>query len=707
MPSPNRAARAVSTSLLAAALVAVPVCAQAAAAPAAALPTAQAAAPTAVQPAAAPERAVKTLVVGIDGASFDFLEPAGMPTLAGLRAAGLTASSNLYAQPMAGTISGAGWSSIATGVWPDKHRVVDNSFSDPNYAEYPDYLTRIEAAAPERETLVVGTWTPIPQTVFGPAVDERVAGGNDAGTTAKVVQALSTGDPDDVFVHLDEVDGAGHSVGTNGTAYGEALRRADAQLGEILAAIDARATRAAEDWLVVVTADHGHTPTGGHGGNSAAERKTFVIAAGPGIEAGSVRHDVKITDIAPTVLAADGIANDPAWGLDGTALGELEGDDFDTLRPVLKPQQDETRPGAGVLGWTHEAPSGWTIDNSKMPAGGVAEWAGWSFATDDFWTGAERGQMRETSVRNRDVFAVADSDEWDDKTHDPGQFDSTLVSPAYPLSGAATATLAYATNYFIDGPQSAEVSVSFDGGEPQSLKNYRIDTNRFERLEFEVPAGARAAQFRFHYTGTNSAFWTVDQVRLEQDAAPAITAPGAPTGVTATAGDGRIAVSWTAPESDGGAPITGYTATATPVAAAPAAETAGADASVLAAAAPLSCTTTGTACTIGGAVNGSAYTVRVVAANEAGTSADSEPSAEVTPTAATTPVDPGTGGGTGGTGGGSTGGGSGSAGSGADASGSLAATGTEWALPLAGLAAAGLLGGLGLLAARRRRPSAG
>ncbi|MFK4731117.1 alkaline phosphatase family protein [Agromyces mediolanus] len=705
MPSPNRAARAVSTSLFAAALLAAPVCAQAAAAqPAAAQPAAApaSAAASALQPAAPAERTTKTLVVGIDGASFDFLEPAGMPTLAGLRAAGLTASSNLYAQPMAGTISGAGWSSIATGVWPDKHRVVDNSFSDPNYGEYPDYLTRIEAASPERQTLVVGTWTPIPQTVFGPAVDERIAGGNDAGTTAKVVQALSTGDPDDVFVHLDEVDGAGHSVGTNGTAYGEALRRADAQLGEILAAIDGRPTRAAEDWLIVVTADHGHTPTGGHGGNSPAERKTFVIAAGPGIEAGSVRNDVKITDIAPTVLAADGIASDPAWDLDGTALGELEGDDFDALRPLLKPQQDETRPGAGVLGWTHEAPAGWTIDNSKMPAGGVAEWAGWSFATDDFWTGAERGQMRETSVRNRDVFAVADSDEWDDKTHDPGQFDSTLVSPAYPLTGATTATLAYATNYFIDGPQSAEVSVSFDGGEPQSLKNYRIDTNRFERLEFEVPAGARAAQFRFHYTGTNSAFWTVDQVRLEQDAAPAITAPGAPTGVTATARDGRIDVSWTAPESDGGSPITGYTATAAPVATGAAARAA--DASALAAA-PLSCTTGGTSCTIAGAVNGTAYTVRVVAANEAGASADSEPSAEVTPKAATTPpVDPGTGGGTGGTGGSTGGTGSGS---GTDASGSLASTGTEWALPLAGLAAAGLLGGLGLLALRRRRPSAG
>lgn len=507
MPSPNRAIRAVSTSFLAAALVAAPICAQAASAAPAEAPTAG-------------SKTAKTLVVGIDGASFDFLAPADMPNLDALRAAGLTAASNLYAQPMAGTVSGAGWSSIATGVWPDKHRVVDNSFTNPNSAQFPDYLTRVEAAAPDRATLVVGTWTPIPQTVFGPAVDERIAGGDDAGTTAKAVAALSTGDPDDVFVHLDEVDGAGHSVGTNGAAYGAALKRADAQLGEILAAVESRATRADEDWTVIVTADHGHTPTGGHGGSSPAERKTFVIAAGPGIAAGSIRNDVKVVDIAPTVLAADGIATDPAWNLDGTAIGELQADDFDALRPALQGKVDETRPAAGVLGWTHTTPEGWSIDNSKMPTGGVAEWAGWSFATDEFWTNVELGQRRETSVRSRDVFAVADSDEWDDKSHAAGQFDSTLVSPAYPLTGAATATLAYATNYFIDGPQSAQVSVSFDGGAPQSLKAYSANTNTNERLAFDVPAGARTAQFRFHYTGTNSAFWTVDRVFLEQDAAP-------------------------------------------------------------------------------------------------------------------------------------------------------------------------------------------
>jgi hypothetical protein len=40
--------------------------------------------------------------------------------------------------------------------------------------------------------------------------------------------------------------------------------------------------------------------------------------------------------------------------------------------------------------------------------------------------------------------------------------------------------------------------------------------------------------------------------------------PGAPTAVTATAGNAQVGVSWTAPVSVGGSVITGYTATASP-----------------------------------------------------------------------------------------------------------------------------------------------
>ncbi|WP_326656630.1 hypothetical protein [Streptomyces sp. NBC_00385] len=150
-----------------------------------------------------------------------------------------------------------------------------------------------------------------------------------------------------------------------------------------------------------------------------------------------------------------------------------------------------------------------------MPSGGVTEWRGWSFATDEFWTGAEPGQGRETNVRARNVFAVADSDEWDDKDHGAGPFDSTLIGPTYSVPADGTFTAAYVTDYRVDGPQTGDVHVSWDGGEPQLLTSYRSDVNRAERLKVSAPAGADTFRLRFRYTGTNSAFWTVDRVEIQ------------------------------------------------------------------------------------------------------------------------------------------------------------------------------------------------
>ncbi|OXZ00196.1 hypothetical protein BEK98_01385 [Streptomyces diastatochromogenes] len=74
--------------------------------------------------------------------------------------------------------------------------------------------------------------------------------------------------------------------------------------------------------------------------------------------------------------------------------------------------------------------------------------------TDEFWT--QRDQNRECNVRARNVFAVADGDEWSDKAL-TGTFDSTLVSPAYPLTGGGTATLTYTTYYRQEPPQKGPV----------------------------------------------------------------------------------------------------------------------------------------------------------------------------------------------------------------------------------------------------------
>jgi hypothetical protein len=92
--------------------------------------------------------------------------------------------------------------------------------------------------------------------------------------------------------------------------------------------------------------------------------------------------------------------------------------------------------------------------------------------------------------------------------------------------------------------------------------------------------------------------------------APAMTVPGAPTGVTARVQNGDVLVSWTAPADDGNSAITGYTVVSSP-----------AGASVSAA---------DTSVQVSGLVAGTAYTFTVTATNAVGTGPASDPSNSVT-----------------------------------------------------------------------------
>ena len=95
------------------------------------------------------------------------------------------------------------------------------------------------------------------------------------------------------------------------------------------------------------------------------------------------------------------------------------------------------------------------------------------------------------------------------------------------------------------------------------------------------------------------------------------TVPGAPTGGRRHGGQGQVALTWTAPASNGGSAITGYRVTPF--------------IGTTAQTAMLTGSTATTSFTVTGLTNGTAYTFTVAAINAVGTGADSAASAAVTP----------------------------------------------------------------------------
>ena len=287
----------------------------------------------------------KVLVVGMDGLRYDRLtrSPSTAPVLHALMATGAVGTSLLpYGraddEPSTGTAytdSGPGWSSILTGVWPERHGVTGNDFKGADYARYPDFMTRAARARPGLRTAAAVSWPALVRRgTLGRAIGRRVRHNGesrgyetaDRRVARTALRWLTTSDPDVLFVYFGATDEAGHDTGPLSPAYDRALLAQDAHLGRLLEAIDARASdprRAEERWTVLVTTDHGHLDSGGHGGDSRAEREVFVVLAEPGGPArpGGTRLDTpRLIDIAPTVLDRLGIPVDPAWGLQGRVL---------------------------------------------------------------------------------------------------------------------------------------------------------------------------------------------------------------------------------------------------------------------------------------------------------------------------------------------------------------------------------------------------
>lgn len=274
------------------------------------------------------------LVIGIDGLRPDALKQARTPHLDRLRREGAYADKVEILAPRPthnDTVSGPGWSTILTGVWSDKHGVLDNEFKGANYAEYPHFFARLKAAQPQAHTVSLVTWKPIQEKIVTAAdVSEylELKGGSraqrDERLARRAAELLTASDPTAMFAYLLQVDEAGHEFGFHPSVpqYVEAIENADACVGTIMAALQKRRSFAGEDWLIIVCTDHGGRGTSHSQGHDYPEvRNVFLILHGATIAPGTVLGErAYLPDVAVTALTHLGVPIDPAWKLDGRSL---------------------------------------------------------------------------------------------------------------------------------------------------------------------------------------------------------------------------------------------------------------------------------------------------------------------------------------------------------------------------------------------------
>ncbi|PCC33092.1 alkaline phosphatase family protein [Brachybacterium alimentarium] len=277
----------------------------------------------------------KALFVGFDGVRDDVLRALAPPAVQDLASHGRWWTTTLPDVDVAPTVTAVGWSTLLTGVWPSTHKVSGNEDEFHLLHRYPSVLTRAYSADREIRTyaaasaLIFGTHYG-PGPILGPGVNKlsffdrrdyrEGFSDTDPLVLDEAVRELRTGEHDLSFVYFGQADKVGHEHGV-GDEYREVIGVLDDYLGRLLEAVRRRPTYDREEWLVMLSTDHGHLDEGGHGGGSWQERQSFIIA---GLLSGTTdakwREEAEPVDLAPTLMDHLAVPVDPAWGYPGTTL---------------------------------------------------------------------------------------------------------------------------------------------------------------------------------------------------------------------------------------------------------------------------------------------------------------------------------------------------------------------------------------------------
>jgi len=242
----------------------------------------------------------KVLFIGIDGCIWRAITATNAPTLKTLMNQSYSNTTIMAQTP---TWSSNGWAALFTGVGVAKHKATSNSFSGSDFVNYPSFFRQIKTNLPALRTVSVVNWAPIHDYIIASQdVTVKATLTTDAAIETRIIQEVTTNNSDVTFCYFHDVDKAGHAstFRTSSAQYMQAVKTTDGRVGRVLAAVKGRSAYANEDWLIVVSTDHGGDAS--HGGSSDLERNTFVILNNSTIAPRSAGGSQLPYTVPPTIL---------------------------------------------------------------------------------------------------------------------------------------------------------------------------------------------------------------------------------------------------------------------------------------------------------------------------------------------------------------------------------------------------------------------
>lgn len=342
----------------------------------------------------------KAVFIIIDGVSKDVLAKVATPNLDAIAKAGTligaTQGGERGQYNQTPTISAPGYTNVLTGVWYNKHNVPDNSIKAPNY-HYPTIFRFFKDQYPEKKIGIFSSWEDNRTKLVGEGLvqtgsikfdykfdgleldtvkyphdkDRQFMANIDQAVTDEAARQIKENAPDLSWVYLEYTDDMGHMFGDS-KKYNDAVEAADRQIGQIWDAVRLRQKEYNEDWLIVITTDHGRDPKTGrdHGGQSDRERASWIATnAGP-LNTYAQKGQASVVDILPTIARHINIS------LSADQMRELDGVPLTGKVSLYQPEIVVTN-GITVLNWVpaegKDKVKIWISGDNKFKKSGIAD----------------------------------------------------------------------------------------------------------------------------------------------------------------------------------------------------------------------------------------------------------------------------------------------------------------------------------------------